>query len=488
MSRWLLVERCRLVAVLGLGGIGKTALVAHLAQQLASQFDVVFWRSLRNALPVEEWLAEAIRALDPARTPIPARQGARLRLLLDLVRERRGLLVLDNLETILRPGEREVRYRDGYEGYGEVLQQLAESTHQSCLLVTGREEPPELALFAASQAMVRTLRLAGLEPEAGRTLLQDLRLAGDPSAWQTLIRRYGGNPWALKVVGQTAAELFGGELGPFLAYTHASQEAVFGGVRQLLDEQFERLSALERTLVYWLAVEREAVRPEQLVADLGPEVGRRETLEALEALRRRSLLERGSQGGTLTLQPVVLEYATERLVTTLAQEILTAQPALLVSHALLQATAKEYVRRCQERMIARPLLERLGSGPGLERRLLDLLGFWRHVPVTADGYGPGNVVNLLRLQRGDLRGVDLSGLAIRQVYLQGVDAQDVNLAGSQLAETVLAEAFNHAASVALSADGAFARPAHRPVRCACGGLATAPRCSRHRAMPALSSA
>ena len=456
LSHWLLVDRCRLVAVLGLGGIGKTALVANLAQQMASHFDVVFWRSLRNALPIEEWLSEAIRALDPARSPIPARQGAQLRLLLDLMRERRGLLVLDNLETILQPGERDARYRDGYEGYGEVLQQLGESAHQSCLLITGREEPPELAQFAASQVMVRTLRLAGLGPEAGRTLLQDLMLAGDSTSWQTLISRYGGNPWALKVVGQTAAELFGGELGPFLTYTDVSQEAVFGGVRQLLDAQFERLSELERTLVYWLAVEREAVRPEQLVADLGPEVGRREPLEALEALRRRSLLERGAQGGTLTLQPVVLEYATERLVTILAQEIVTAQPALLVSHALLQATAKEYVRRCQERMIARPLLERLGNGPNPERRLLDLLTFWQHAPSSTLGYGPGNVVNLLRLQRGDLRGVDLSGLAIRQAYLQGVDAQEASLAGSQLAESVLAEAFNHPASVVLSADGAYA--------------------------------
>ena len=50
----------------------------------------------------------------------------------------------------------------------------------------------------------------------------------------------------------------------------------------------------------------------------------------MEALGRRSLLERGTERATFTLQPVVLEYATERLVAALAQEIVAGQPVLLV--------------------------------------------------------------------------------------------------------------------------------------------------------------
>src|SRR5262249_3082350 len=65
-----------------------------------------------------------------------------------------------------------------------------------------------------------------------------------------------------------------------------------------------------------------------------------------------------------------------------------------------------------------------------------------------------NVVNLLRLLRGELCGLDLSRLAIRQAYLAEVDAQDASLVGAHLAETVLAEAFDFPAWVALSGDGA----------------------------------
>src|SRR5262249_40385776 len=172
---------------------------------------------------------------------------------------------------------------------------------------------------------------------------------------------------------------------------------------------------------------------------------------------RRSLLERSERGGGFTLQPVVLEHATEELIRAAGAEVREARPALLLRHPLVKATAKDYVRRSQERLIAAPVLARLaGSGPGgnFERALLGLLEGWRGRPSAEQGYGPGNVVNLLRLQRGDLRGLDLSRLALRQVYLADTEAQDASLAGADLAEAGLAEAFGGAVSIALSGGGA----------------------------------
>ena len=53
----------RLVVVLGMGGIGKTMLAARAAQDVARHFERVYWRSMRNAPPFEEWLAGAIDVL-----------------------------------------------------------------------------------------------------------------------------------------------------------------------------------------------------------------------------------------------------------------------------------------------------------------------------------------------------------------------------------------------------------------------------------------
>src|SRR5262249_51569272 len=143
-------------------------------------------------------------------------------------------------------GAPEVRYRAGCEGYGVALRQLAESAHRGCLLLTSREQP-----LRADEAAVRALHLDGLGVEEGRALLRRRALTGEEAAWQALVERYAGNPLALSVVGETIGAVFGGDIAAFLA----TEAAVFGGIRQVLDEQVGRLSALEREVLTWLAVE-----------------------------------------------------------------------------------------------------------------------------------------------------------------------------------------------------------------------------------------
>ena len=449
LAGWLRDERCRVVQVLAAGGAGKTALAAKLAHDLAGEFEVVYWRSLRNAPPPEEWLAGAIAAIAVGQVAAPAGPEAQIQLLIGLLRTRRALLVLDNFETVLQPGTSTVRYRAEYVGYAEVLRHLATGVHQGRMLLTSREQP-----LRAEESAVRALHLAGLQVTDVRALLDRQALAGDETTWRMLVARYAGNPLALQVVGETVEAVFGGDIAAFLA----EEATVFGSIRELLDEQTARLSSLERTVLTWLAVEREPVGFADLVADLGPGVARAAMVEAVEALRRRSLLEAGGRGA-FTLQPVVLEYATARLVEALVQEVQTGQPALLDRYALVKAAAKDYVRRSQERLLARPLLERLsidrGSEPVVEQRLLDLLGAWRGRPPDEQGYGPSNVLNLLRLLRGDLRRLDFSRLALRQAYLAEVEAQDTSLAGAHLAGAMLAGAFADPMSIALNADGSL---------------------------------
>jgi WD40 repeat protein/transcriptional regulator with XRE-family HTH domain len=456
LRRWIIDGGSRVVALTGLGGIGKSVLAARAAQDLAPRFEHVYWRGLRNAPAFDEWVAGAIGYLSAKEARAGESHGARLERLLDLLREVRCLLVLDNFETVLQPGVRIGGYRPGYEGYGALLRRLAESPHQSCLLLTSREEPLELGPLKGEKAQAQVLALSGLDVSDGQALLRDKGLHGDLASWEELVTRYAGNGLALKVVGESIRELFDGAISAYVADIGASHGALFGGVRQLLDTQVQRLSDLEHRLLRWLSVEREPVSFSELAADIGPGVGRGDVREAVEALRHRSLLERSEQGARFTPHSVVLEYVTDQLVEDVAQELTNSELVCLRIQPLLRATARDYVRRSQERLLAGAVLDRLiarlGSPRAADRRLVALLDRLREMPLEEQGYAPGNVANLLRLLRGDLRRVDLSALAVRQVYLQGVEAQDASLVGAHVSESVLTEAI-HYICVALSPDG-----------------------------------
>jgi hypothetical protein len=183
-----------------MGGIGKTMLAARLAEDVAASFSCVYWRSLRDALPLSEWLAGAIGFVSDHQLVPPRAESEGLAVLLQLLRERRSLLVLDNFETLLEPRQRAADYRANSAGYGRVLQTIGEATHQSCLLLTSREAPPELTRLAGGS--VRSFELGGLLPADGRVLLAHSQLAGSPDAWKGLVGRFGGNGLALKVVAE----------------------------------------------------------------------------------------------------------------------------------------------------------------------------------------------------------------------------------------------------------------------------------------------
>lgn len=454
LTEWVLAERARVVAVLGMGGIGKTMLAARLALDVVPSFERIYWRSVRNAPPVVDWLGEAISFLSDQRLVPPAGEQPRLMILLDLLRERRHLLILDNLEVLLQSGQRDAVYRDGYTGYGDLIATVGRSLHQSCLLLTSREAPPELSELAGEHGRVHELELAGFNVLESQKLLSEKRLNGDTAAWTRLVSLYGGNGLALKVVGHSIHQLFGGEIDQFL--DHASN-AVFGEIKHLLASQIARLSALEWKIMRWLAVKREPATFAEIATDLGPGIGRGALLEALEALRRRSMIERTEWASAFTLQSAVLEYVTDRLVEQAANEIATDTLNVLVEQPLIMAKSTDLVRASQEQLILKPACDRLQatlSGRcGAEQTVLTLLDKLRREPREKHGYAPGNLVNILRVLRGDLRGLDLSQLTIQHAFLQDVAMQDASLAGSALSHAALSTAFNYPTSVALSSDG-----------------------------------
>jgi WD40 repeat protein len=485
LQQWMVTDRCRLITLLGMGGMGKTALSVKVAEQVQGQFECLIWRSLRNAPPLQELLRDWIQFLShPQPIILPQTIDQQLSWLIDYCRQHRCLLVLDNIETLLQGGKQTGQYRQGYEGYGELFRQFGETRHQSCLLLTSREKPRELVPLEGEILPVRSLSLTGLQPTEGQKIFQDRgSFSGSDQQWRCLIEHYSGNPLALKIAAAGIEELFEGSIAECL--TLIDQGAlVFDDIHHLLERQFDRLSAPEQEAMYWLAVEREPTALQTLQANIVSPTARPALPQVLRSLRQRSLVEKTLDG--FTQQPVVMEYTTERFIAQVCEDITTADLHVFQHQALMKAQAPDYVRAAQIRFILQPVVDQLltvYSPQGLEDQLRQILEQVRSPltqPVTrtqtepqilpgssnrpkspghmteslpAPGYAGGNIVNLLCQLQIDLSGSDLSHLTLWQAHLQGQSLRQVNFAHSDLTTATFTETFGVVLALAYSPDG-----------------------------------
>jgi hypothetical protein len=221
----VLEKKSRLVAVLGMGGQGKTALAATFARCHASTFEVLLWRSLLNAPPLENVLQSWLGRLTSEKaTIIPQSLDDKLDLLFSHLQQKRCLLILDNAESIMESGQHAEVFREGYEAYDQLLRRFALSEHQSCLLLTSREKPNQFNQLERRESHVYSLVLPGLEMAAGFAILQEETLLGSEEDMQRLVRQYSGNPLALILIADTINDLYNGDIVAFLGQKRLSSK------------------------------------------------------------------------------------------------------------------------------------------------------------------------------------------------------------------------------------------------------------------------
>jgi hypothetical protein len=311
LEQWILgdrqgrgvAHRCKLITIVGIAGIGKTALALALADRIQLQFDGLIWRSLHAAPSLVSLLDGLLDTFEQNAVHEISQATAKF---IHYLQQGRCLLILDGLDAVLSKPE-----------YNQFIQQLSCNRHQSCILITSREQPNSIEI---NPKTIRNLTIKGLQKTAALELLQARGFTGKELGISALIQLYRGNPLALKLITPLIQSVFAGNIAAFL-----SQNTLVIGDRLLaiLKQQFTQLSDLEQDILYWLAIWQEPVTFSRLQTHLVISLDPATVLAGIVALERRSLLEKWISFAetSFTLQPLVMKVVTDELVENAVQEI-----------------------------------------------------------------------------------------------------------------------------------------------------------------------
>jgi DNA-binding CsgD family transcriptional regulator len=327
LREWILQDRCRIIAILGMGGIGKTTLSVKLAKELAEHFDYVIWHSLCYSPNLSKLIIKTLSFFNLPNSNFKFQSSTQLATdfdiaegitkLIEYFQRYRCFLILDGLETLLQAGELAGRYLPEHQVYQSFIQRLGTENHNSCLCITSQEKTPELAALMGLSLPIRGFILKGLDSLNAQMILSDKGLSKQVN-YSQLIELYRGNPLALKIVAATIQDVFRGSVDEFLQ----GSSLFVGDFGEILSQQFQRLSSLEKQILYALALERYPVTFFQLRDLLRNCSSTSKLTQAWESLGRRSLLENTAEG--ITLQPVVMKHVIAELVKQICNEVLLA--------------------------------------------------------------------------------------------------------------------------------------------------------------------
>jgi tetratricopeptide (TPR) repeat protein len=350
LTAWLADDAHPLLAVIAIGGMGKSALGWHWFHNdlWSLGFDhwdlrgVLWWCFYDRESGFERFLERAIAyvsggEMDAANWPVRDRMDC----LRALLAEHPFLVMLDGVERLLRVyacmdapylGDKEIEaqrdvhqaslYQCADPNVGTFLQWLA-GLGATKTLLTSRLLPRELEGLAG----VTRMDLTQMDPEDAVRFFRAMDIQGTRAEIQAACAPYGYLPLALRLLAGLVAEdpARPGDIAVATGY-QITEDLRGKEQHHILERAYDALDPAARELLSRMAAFRSPVGYKVLQALFGPPSGEtdegegafryeseRALKDALRGLVRRGLLLRQEETGRYDLHPVVRRYAYDRL-------------------------------------------------------------------------------------------------------------------------------------------------------------------------------
>ncbi len=326
-------EQSNVFSLVAWGGVGKSALVNSWLNDMKRDnyrgAERVYGWSFysqgtkeERQVSADEFFNDALDWFGYKGDPIlsPWDKGKKLA---ELVREKRGLLILDGLEPLqYPPGEMQGRLKD--QGVQALLKDLARSNPGLCVIST-RLQIEDLETMGNHGS--ERLDLENLTPEAGAQLLEKIGVQGAEKERQEAASDFDGHALALNLLGSYLKTVHKGEIRQRDLIPKLSKDRKQGGHARRVMESYEKWlkDTSELNILYLMGLfdrpaakgAMDALRQEPAIPGLTDKLQNLEHADwqfAVQSLRDlRLLAKEDEKPDTLDCHPLVREHFGERL-------------------------------------------------------------------------------------------------------------------------------------------------------------------------------
>lgn len=298
LTNWILQEKCRLITITGISGIGKTTLAVKLVKEIKNIFEYVIWYNLELYHNFTDFQNKFIEFFTESDSVAFSTNQHNLLSVTKYLQKYRCLIILDGIHNLFCQGELAGKYQANCQEYRLFFQEIAQLSHQSSVLLIGREEPREMSQFTRQNTLIQNLQLTGLELNSAKKLFEEYGLEIDNI--EPLIDCYQGNPFWLKSVASLIQQL-GNKATELLVNNIILLPE---DLKDNLDQQFNRLSAIEKEIMLLLATENKPINLSKLAEH--NLISTSDLFNVLQSLLRRCLIDQ--QGNFYDITPVLKQY------------------------------------------------------------------------------------------------------------------------------------------------------------------------------------
>ena len=204
------------------------------------------------------------------------------------------------MQHIFTPGQFAGQYQAEYKDYQNFFTTIAETEHQSNIILIGQEKCAEMQCLDDRLYPVKALELLGLDDI---NILDNTGLNNQDS-WLKLIQLYEGNPTYLKDIASLIQDIYDGDAADFLAETSlvATQK-----MQLYFYNLFNRISPIKQEIILELSKFDQPRSREELKGNLA--LSSVDFVNGLQSLQYRYIVTKIKPDKTLfKLSPVFSEY------------------------------------------------------------------------------------------------------------------------------------------------------------------------------------